>query len=132
MPGRDHPCECTPGRAISGVSRTDAAPGRSRDKADRPVVSPILRIAEELQVPGKLADAWLKRFVEMKLRTLFESPSTCKTPAEVVEELRIPERQVRSCLKRLHDEGVVVKVPRSRPLKYRSAASIGPLFDKRD
>ena len=65
-------------------------------------------------------------------RTLFESPSTCKTPAEVVEELRIPERQVRSCLKRLHDEGVVVKVPRSRPLKYRSAASIGPLFDKRD
>ena len=89
------------------------------------------RIDEELQVPRQLAGAWLKRFVEMKLRKLFESPSTCKTPAEVAEELRIPERQVRSCLKRLHDEGVVVKVLRSRPLKYRSTTSIGPLFDGR-
>lgn len=91
-----------------------------------------VRVAEELQVPRKLADAWLKRFVQMKLGKLFESPSTCKTPSEVVEELRIPPRQIRSCLKRLHDEGVVVKVPGSRPLQYRSAASIGPLFDGRD
>ena len=90
------------------------------------------RIDEELQVPRQLAGAWLKRFVEMKLRSLFESPSTCKTPAEVVEELRIPERQVRSCLKRLLGEGMVEKVPRSRPVRYRSTASIGPLFDGRD
>ena len=90
------------------------------------------RIDEELQVPRQLAGAWLKRFVEMKLRKLFESSSTCMTPAEVVEELRIPERQVRSCLKRLLDEGVVEKVPRSRPVRYRSTASIGPLFDGKE
>ena len=30
------------------------------------------------------------------------------------------------------DEGVVEKAPRSRPARYRSTASIGPLFDKRD
>ena len=89
-------------------------------------------VAEELQVPKKLAAAWLNRFVEMKLRKLFESSSTFKTVAEVVEALGIPKHQVRSCLMRLLDEGVVEKVPRSRPVRYRSAASIGPLFDKRD
>ena len=90
------------------------------------------RVADELQVPRKLADAWLKRFVEMKLRKLFENPGTLKTEAEVVEELRIPKQQARSCLKRLRDEGVVEKAPPSRPARYRSTASIGPLFDKRD
>ena len=90
------------------------------------------RVAEELQVSRKQADAWLKCFLEMKLRNLFESSSTPKTAAEVVEELRFPMHQVRSCLKRLLDQGVVEKVPRSRPVRYRSTASIGPLFDKRD
>ena len=90
------------------------------------------RVADELQVPRKLADAWLKRLVEMKLRKLFESSSTLMTAAEVVEELRFVQHQVPSCLKRLCDEGVVEKIPRSRPVRYRSTASIGPLFDKRD
>ena len=90
------------------------------------------RVADELQVPRKQADAWLKRFVEMKLRTLFESSSTLRTAAEAVEELRFSQHQVRSCLKRLLDEGVVEKAPRSRPVRYRPTASIGPLFDKRD
>ena len=90
------------------------------------------RVADELQVPRKLADAWLKRLVEMKLRTLFESSSTLRTAAEAVEELRFPQHQVRSCLKRLLDEGVVEKAPRSRPARYLFTASIGPLFDKRD
>ena len=90
------------------------------------------RVADEVQVQRKLADAWLKRFVEMKLRKLFESSSTLMTADEVAEELRFAQHQVRSCLKRLLDEGVVEKVPRSRPVRYRSTASIGPLFDKRD
>ena len=90
------------------------------------------RVAEELQVSRKQADAWLKRFVEMKLRRLFERSSTLMTVAEVVEELRFPQHQVRGCLKRLRDEGVVEKAPRSRPVRYRSTDSIGPLFDTRD
>ena len=89
------------------------------------------RVAEELQIPGKLAEAWLKSFVEMKLRKLFESSSTPKTAAEVVEELRFPMHQVRSCLKRLLDEGVGEKVPRSPACQVSFHASIGPLFDKR-
>ena len=88
-------------------------------------------VAEELQVPRKLAVAWLERFADMQIRKLFESSSTSRTPAEVVKELRIPERHVRGCLKRLHEERVVEKVPRSRPVRYRSTASIGPLFDGR-
>ena len=88
-------------------------------------------VAEELQVPRKLAVAWLERFADMQIRKLFESSSTDRTPAEVVKELRIPERHVRSCLKRLHEEHVVEKVPRSRPVRYRSTASIGPLFEGR-
>ena len=90
------------------------------------------RVADELQVPRKLAGAWLKRFVDMKLRKLFESSSTPMTADEVVEELRFAQHQVPSCLKRLCDEGVVEKIPRSRPVRYRSTASIGPLFEKRD
>ena len=82
--------------------------------------------------PRKQADAWLKRFVEMKLRKLFESSSTLMTADEVAEELRFAQHQVRSCLKRLLDEGVVEKAPGSRPVRYRPTASIGPLFDKRD
>ena len=90
------------------------------------------RVAEELQVSRKQADAWLKRFVEMKLRRLFEGSSTLKSEAEVVEALRFPQHQVRSCLKRLLVERVVEKAPRSRPARYRSTASIGPLFDETD
>ena len=92
----------------------------------------VARVAEELQVSRTQADAWLKRFVEMKLRKLFERSSTPTTAAEVVEELRFPMHQIRSCLKRLLDEGVVEKAPGSRPVRYRPTASIGPLFDKRD
>ena len=90
-----------------------------------------VHVAEELQVPRKLADAWLKRFVEMELRKLFESSSTDKTEAEIGEELRIPKHQARSCLKRLCDEGVTEEISRSRPVRYRSTSSIGSLFDGR-
>ena len=90
------------------------------------------RVAEELQISRKQAAAWLARFVEIKLRTLFRSPATRATEAEIVEALRIPERHVRSCLKRLADEDVVEKAPRSRPVSYRSTTAIGPLFDRSD
>ena len=89
-------------------------------------------VAEELQIPKTLAGAWLKRFAEMKLRELFENPGTLKTVAGVAEEMGIPKHHARSCLKRLLDEGVVEKAPRSRTVMYRSAASIGPLFDGRN
>ena len=90
------------------------------------------RVAGELQVTKKQAEVWLKRFVGEKLRELFERTGTSRTVAEIVEELRFSERQIRGCLKRLLDEGVVEKAPRSRPVRYRSTASIGPLFDRRD
>ena len=89
-------------------------------------------VAEELQVPRKLARDWLKRFVELKLRSLFERSSAFRTEAEFIEELRIPGNQVRSRLKRLCEEGVIENESRSRPVRYRSATSIGPLFDKRN
>ena len=90
------------------------------------------RVAAELQVSKKQAEQWLNRFVDEKLRELFRNRSTPGTVAEVVEELRSPKHRIHSGLKRLLDAGVVEKVPRSRPARYRSAASIGPLFDKGD
>ena len=89
-------------------------------------------VAKALLVSGKQAGDWLSLYVGMKLRKLFESSSTHKTVAEVVEELRLPTNHVRRCLKRLVDEDVVAKIPESRPARYRSTASIGPLFDKRN
>ena len=98
------------------------------DRMDGPQTD--ARVAGELQVTKKQAEVWLKRFAEEKLRELFDGTGTPRTVAEIVEELRFSERQIRGCLKRLLDEGVVEKSPRSRPVRYRSTASIGPLFDQ--
>ena len=91
------------------------------------------RVADELQVPRKLADAWLKRFVETKLRKLFERSSTLMTADEVAEELRFPHASG----SQLPETPAAMRVwlrrsPGSRPVRYRSTALIGPLFDKRD
>ena len=89
------------------------------------------RVARELQVTKKQAEVWLRRFADEKLRELFEGTGTPRTVAEIVEELRFSERWIRDCLRCLLDEGVVEKSPRFRPVRYRSTASIGPLFDRR-
>ena len=88
------------------------------------------RVAKELQIPKTLADTWLKRFVDMKLRTLFKSSSTSRTIPEVAQELQITKGQVPSCLKRLIKEGLVDKVKdkQSRRVRYRSLDLISPLF----
>ena len=99
------------------------------DRMDGPQTD--ARVAEELQVTKKQAEVWLKRVADEKLRALFASTSTSRTVAEIVAELRFSERQIRGFLKRLLDEGVIEKAPRSQPVRYRSAASIGPLFDQR-
>lgn len=87
-------------------------------------------IAEELQVSKKQADIWLRRFVEEKVKGLFRRKDVSLTETEVANTLRIPRHHARRCLKRLIEEGTVEK--HSRPAKYRSTASIGPLFDHRD
>lgn len=87
-------------------------------------------IAEELQVSKKQADIWLRRFVEEKVKELFRGKDVSLTETEVADTLRIPRHHARRCLKRLIEEGTVEK--HSRPVRYRSASSIGPLFDHRD
>ena len=87
-------------------------------------------IADELQVSKKQAEAWLVHFAEGKIRELFEDANLCKTEAEVVETLQVSGKQVRVCLKRLVEDGVLDKL--SRPVRYRSNDSIGPLFDQRN
>lgn len=83
-------------------------------------------IAEELQVSKKQVDIWLGRFVEEKVKELFRRNDVSLTETEVADTLRIPRHHARRCLKRLIEEGTVEK--HSRPAKYRSTASIGPLF----
>ncbi len=87
-------------------------------------------IAEELQVSKRQADIWLGRFVEEKVRELFRRKDVSLTEAEVADTLQIPRHHARRCLKRLIENGTVEK--HSRPARYRSTASIGPLFDHRD
>ena len=87
-------------------------------------------VAEELQVSKKQAAIWLKRFVEDRLRKLFESAGPPRTESEIAGKLRVSRHQIRSCLKRLDEEDIVEKL--SSPVRYRSAVSIGPLFDQRD
>ena len=87
-------------------------------------------IAEELQVSKKQADIWLRRFVEEKVKELFRRKDVSLTETEIADTLRIPRYHARRCLKRLIEEGTAEK--HSRPVRYRSTASIGPLFDHRD
>ena len=90
------------------------------------------RVAKELQIPKTLAGDWLKRSIDVKLRTLFKGPDTSRTIAELAQDLQIRRGQVPSCLKHLLKEGVVDKVRdrRSRCVRYRSLDSISPLFGR--
>jgi DNA processing protein len=63
-----------------------------------------------------------------KVRELLGGMTTPKTEAEVAEELQVSKAQAREWLKRLVEEGAVEKL--SRPVRYRSAASVGSLFDR--
>ena len=85
-------------------------------------------VAEYLQVSKAQAGVWLNRIVDEKLRELFKHTIEFKTEVEVSEELRVSRHQVRAHLKRMMGEGVIEK--RTGPVGYRSAESIGPLFDQ--
>ena len=87
-------------------------------------------VAEELEVSKKQIDVWLSRFAEEKATELFQCEHNALTESEIAEKLRIPKRLTKRCLKRLVEDGTIAKLP--RPVRYRSAASIGPLFDRAD
>ena len=84
-------------------------------------------VAEELQVSKKQAEIWLERFVDEKLRERLTCADEPTTEAEFAEILRVPKHQTRRCLKRLIKEGAIEKL--SRPVRYRSTASVVCLFD---
>ena len=84
-------------------------------------------VAEALQIPKKLAGAWIERFAEEKIRELFKDAGVDRTEAEIADSLQVARMPVRACLKRLVEEGVLEKL--SRPVRYRSNDSIGLRFD---
>ena len=85
-------------------------------------------VAESLNVSKTQAGVWLKRFIEEGIKYLFKQTDELRTEAEVAEALGVGGPQIRSSLKRLVDEGTLEKLP--RPVRYRRAGSIGPLFDQ--
>ena len=89
-------------------------------------------VAKELQIPKTLAGDWLKRFVDMKLRTLFKDSDTSRTIPELAQALQIRRGQVPPYLKHLVKEGLVEKVKdrKSGRVRYRSLGLIGPLFGR--
>ena len=114
-------------------AKTDASPAdelfaKVRELFERVnVCKTEAEVADELQISKKQVEIWLSRYVAEKVTELFGRERAPMTEAEVAEELRISKRLTRRCLKRLVEEGAVEKL--SRPLKYRSTGSIGPLFD---
>ena len=92
----------------------------------------IDRVAKELQVPKTLAGDWLKRFVDMKLRTLFKGSDTSRAIPELAQALQVRRGQVPPYLKHLVKEGLVEKVKdkKSGRVRYRSLGLIGPLFGR--
>ena len=92
----------------------------------------IDRVAKELQIPKTLAGDWLKRFVDMKLRTLFKGSDTSRAIPELAQALQIRRGQVSPYLKHLVKEGLVEKVKdkKSGRVRYRSLGLIGLLFGR--
>ena len=85
-------------------------------------------VAEALQVSKKQAGVWLERFTERKIRERFNDSGLCETETKIADSLGVSGKLIRVCLKRLVEEKVLEKV--SRPVRYRSNGSVGPLFDQ--
>ena len=85
-------------------------------------------VAEALQLPKKLAGDWLERFTKGKIRERFKDSDLCETETEIADSLQVSGKPVRVCLKRLVEEEVLEKL--SRPVRYRSNGSVGPLFNQ--
>ena len=85
----------------------------------------IDRVAKEMEIPRTLADTWLKRFIDMKLKQMFACSGMFKTVPEAAQDLQITDGQVSSALKHLLREGVVGKVKDkpSRCIKYCSTTA---------
>jgi len=64
-----------------------------------------------------------------KVRELIEKMTMPMTEAEVAAELQVSKSQVKECLQRLVNEGLLEKL--SRPVRYRSVPSQPSLFDRR-
>lgn len=65
-----------------------------------------------------------------KVRELLMRTGTPTTEAEVAEELQVSKSQAREWLHRLVQEGVMERL--SKPIRFRRASSLGPLFEKRE
>lgn len=89
-------------------------------------------VAKELQIPKTLAGDWLKRFVDMKLGTLFKDSGTSRTIPELAQALQIRRGQVPPYLKHLVKEGLVEKVKdrKSGRVRYCSLGLVGSLFGR--
>ena len=61
-----------------------------------------------------------------KVKEILERMETPKTDAEVAEELNVSKSQAKEWLQRLVSEGVLQKL--SKPVRYKAASSVGPLF----
>jgi predicted Rossmann fold nucleotide-binding protein DprA/Smf involved in DNA uptake len=68
-----------------------------------------------------------------KARKRLERGDAPKTESQVAEELGVSKPQAHKWLLRLVEEGVLEKLPKPKsPIRYRSTASFGPLFDQQD
>ena len=76
-------------------------------------------VADALQVSKTQASAWLKRFVEGKVKGLFENADVSKTETEVAKSLRVTGACARAGLRTLVSRGELVKDKSTRPLRYR-------------
>jgi len=65
-----------------------------------------------------------------KVKEIMERMELPKTDAEVAEELNVAKSQAKEWLQRLVSEGVLQKL--SKPVRYKAASSVGPLFRRQE
>lgn len=94
--------------------------------------TPQIPVHDELQLQARMAISSSIPSQELfsKVRELLGRMTTPKTDIEVAEDLQITKSQAKEWLKRLVKEGALKKL--SKPVRYCSACSPGPLFDQHD
>ncbi len=105
----------------------DEAPPFEHDRQGEPTQSTEPAIAGEAHV---MADSMSAGELFAKVDDLLGRMDGPMTESEIADKVGVQVLQVRRCLKSMLEKGAVEKL--SRPVRYRSAANIGPLFDQTD
>ncbi len=121
--------EHTPGKVLHGQDELSFAVNEEPEKPYEAQADVLLSEPTTLSQTAKSPVSPAEELFA-KVKEILERMETPKTDAEVAEELNVSKSQAKEWLQRLVSEGVLQKL--SKPVRYKAASSVGPLFRQRE